>query len=400
MREIDTKTYGIPFMKSDPDQNAVFGHGFADVIDQFSWDDTIQLVESATTEDVERVLWKARRNLKQLTPEDLCMIISKAAAPYVEEMAEMSRRITQKRFGKVISMYIPMYVSNACTNKCVYCGFNHDNPFSRTTLTMEQIEEECRAIKALGPFQNLLIVAGEYPSLCGIGYLEKVLQVCRPYFHNLTIEVQPMRAADYYRLTKSGMNGVVCFQETYHRQAYKSYHPRGMKSHFDWRLNGFDRMGDAGVHKIGMGALLGLEDWRGDAIMLARHLRYLQKKYWRSRFSVNFPRMRPSESGFQPKSIISDRELAQLTFAFRIFDNDVDISYSTREAPFYRDSMMTLGVTSMSAGSQTDPGGYANPHSNLEQFEVSDNRSPEVVADAIRSHGYDPVWKDWDALFD
>jgi len=400
MREVDIKTYGTPFMKSDPDRNAVFGHGFADVIDQFSWDDTIQLVESATAEDVERVLWKARRNLKQLTPEDLCMIISKAAAPYIEEMAEMSRRITQKRFGKVISMYIPMYVSNACTNKCVYCGFNHDNPFSRTTLTMEQVEEECRAIKALGPFQNLLIVAGEYPSLCGIDYLEKVLQVCRPYFHNLTIEVQPMRAADYYRLTKSGMNGVVCFQETYHRQAYKSYHPRGMKSHFDWRLNGFDRMGDAGVHKIGMGALLGLEDWRGDAIMLARHLRYLQKKYWRSRFSVNFPRMRPSESGFQPKSIISDRELAQLTFAFRIFDNDVDISYSTREAPFYRDNMMTLGVTSMSAGSQTDPGGYAKPHSNLEQFEVSDNRSPEVVADAIRSHGYDPVWKDWDAIFD
>lgn len=207
-------------------------------------------------------------------------------------------------------------MGNACTNKCVYCGFNHDNPFERTILTMPQIEEECKAIRKMGPFENLLIVSGEYPSLCGVEYLENVLHTCRPYFHNLTIEVQPMRAADYERLTHSGLNGVVCFQETYHREAYKKYHPKGMKSHFDWRLNGYDRMGEAGVHKIGMGALLGLEDWRGDIVMMARHLRYLQKKYWRSRYSVNFPRMRPSESGFQPKSIISDRELAQVTFAF------------------------------------------------------------------------------------
>ncbi len=247
---------------------------------------------------------------------------------------------------------------------------------------------------------NLLVVSGEYPSLCGVEYLEKVLHRCRPYFHNLTIEVQPMKAADYYRLTESGLNGVVCFQETYHREAYKKYHPRGMKSHFDWRLNGFDRMGEAGVHKIGMGVLLGLEDWRADTIMMARHLRYLQKRYWRSRFSVNFPRMRPSESGYQPKVIINDRELARLTFAFRIFDHDIDISFSTREAPYYRDHIMRLGVTSMSAGSQTEPGGYATSPEALEQFEVSDDRSPMSVAEAIRTNGYEPVWKDWDAIFD
>ncbi len=196
------------------------------------------------------------------------------------------------------------------------------------------------------------------------------------------------------------LNGVVCFQETYHRDAYKKYHPRGMKSHFDWRLNGFDRMGEAGVHKIGMGALLGLEDWRGDAVMLARHLRYLQKHYWRSRFSVNFPRLCPSESGFQPTSIISDKDLAQLTFAFRIFDHDVDISYSTRETPYFRDNIMSLGVTSMSAGSQTEPGGYHSTPEALEQFETTDSRSPEEVSEAIRKNGLDPVWKDWDAIFD
>lgn len=386
--------------KSDPKSDAIFGHGYADIIDEYDWDETIRLVETATDADVVRVLAKARRNVKPLTPEEFAILISPVADAHLEEMAQLSRHFTLEKFGNTISMYIPMYVSNACTNKCIYCGFNHDNPFTRTTLTLNQIEEECKAIKRLGPFENLLIVSGEYPSLCGIDYLENVLHRCRPYFHNLTIEVQPMRSADYYRLTKSGLNGVVCFQETYHRATYKKYHPRGMKSHYDWRLNGYDRMGDAGVHKIGMGVLLGLEDWRADTVMMARHLRYLQKKYWRTRYSVNFPRMRPSESGYQPNIVISDRELARLTVAFRIFDHEVDISYSTREAPSYRNNIMRLGVTSMSAGSQTEPGGYATSPEALEQFEVSDQRSPENVAEEIRTHGYEPVWKDWDAIFD
>lgn len=384
---------------ADPTPDAVFGHGFADIIDQWNWDETVDAVENATEKQVLNALAKARQS-RRLTPEDFAALISPAAESHLEEMAQLSSFYTKERFGNTISLYIPMYVSNECTNKCVYCGFNHDNPFQRTTLTQQQIAAECEAIRKLGPFENLLIVAGEYPTLCGVDYLEETLHTVRPYFHNLTIEVQPMRAADYYRLTKSGLNGVVCFQETYHREAYKRYHPRGMKSHFDWRLNGFDRMGQAGVHKIGMGALLGLEDWRGDAVMLARHLRYLQRRYWRSRYSVNFPRMRPSESGFQPKSIINDRELALLTCAFRLFDHDVDISFSTRESPSYRDGIMHLGVTSMSAGSQTEPGGYCSTPEALEQFEVSDTRTPKEVVTAIRQSGLDPVWKDWDSVFD
>lgn len=385
---------------ADPDKDHIFGSGFADIIDMYDWDETVALVEKATSSDVRRVLAKASGSSKPLSPEEFAVLISDAALPYLERMAELSRKFTKERFGNTISMYIPMYVSNACTNKCIYCGFNHDNLYERKTLTLEEIENECKAIKKLGPFENLLIVSGEYPSLTGVAYLENVLKTCRPYFHNLTIEVMPMRAADYERLTHSGLNGVVCFQETYHREAYKKYHPHGMKSHFDWRLNGYDRMGQAGVHKIGLGALLGLEDWRGDAVMLARHLRYLQKNYWRTRYSVNFPRMRPSESGFQPKSVIDDKRLALLTFAFRIFDHDVDISYSTRENPFYRDHIMGLGVTSMSAGSQTEPGGYATSPEALEQFEVSDERTPSAVADAIERNGYCAVWKDWDQVFD
>lgn len=386
--------------KTDPSPGKIFGQGFADVIDRWDWDETVNLVENATDTEVRRVLQRAYRKGRPLEPEDFAVLISEAALPYIEQMAAMSRRFTQERFGNIVSLYIPMYVSNECTNKCVYCGFNHDNAFTRTTLTEDEVRRECEAIKKLGPFENLLLVSGEYPSHTGVDYMERMLRVCRPYFHNLTIEVQPLRASEYYRLSQAGLNGVTCFQETYHREAYKKYHPRGMKSHFDWRLNGFDRMGEAGLHKIGMGALLGLEDWRGDAVMLARHLRYLQGKYWRTKFSVNFPRMCPSESGFKPKSIIDDRHLALLTFAFRIFDHDVDISYSTRERPEFRDHMASLGVTSMSAGSQTEPGGYAVSSQALEQFEVTDSRTPAEVVAAIVRAGRQPVWKDWDAVFD
>lgn len=378
----------------------LFGSGFADIIGQYDWDETIRNIEATTDEDVVRVLAKSRRNTKQLDINDFMVLISEAADRHIEEMAHLSMMFTQERFGKTISMYIPMYVSNACTNKCVYCGFNHDNPFERTTLTMNQIKAECEAIKRLAPFDNILLVSGEYPALCGVEYLENALKICRPYFNNMTIEVQPMRTEYYRRLVDSGLNGVVCFQETYHREAYKKYHPQGMKSIYEWRLNGFDRMGQAGVHKIGMGVLIGLEDWRADVTMMSRHLRYLQKKYWRTRYSINFPRMRPSESGYQPKVVMTDKQLAKLTFAFRLFDHDVDISYSTREYPSFRDNMMRLGVTSMSAGSRTEPGGYVSTPEALEQFEVSDDRTPQEVAQTIKNYGYDVVWKDWDAIFD
>lgn len=377
-----------------------WGHGFADIIDQWDWNETTDRIMSSTEDDVRRVLAKARRNTRRLEPDDFMVLISPAAESFIEEMAQLSRHFTRERFGNTISMYIPMYVSNACANACVYCGFNHANKFERTILTMEQVEAECRAIKELAPFDNLLIVSGEFPALCGTDYFENVLNVCRPYFNNMTIEIQPMKTEQYSRLVKAGLNGVVCFQETYRRETYKNYHPRGMKSVYDWRLNGYDRMGAAGVHKIGMGVLIGLEDWRTDLTMLARHLRYLQKKYWRTRYSVNFPRLCPSESGFKPNVVMSDKELAQLTFAFRIFDHDVDISFSTRESKLFRNNMLSLGVTSMSAGSRTEPGGYALNDGALEQFEVTDGRTPVQVAEDIRANGYDVVWKDWDSIFD
>lgn len=368
---------------------------FSDELKKYDWDTTTAEIAAMTSRHVEIALSK-----EHLDVADFMALISPAAAPYLEQMAQKSRRITLERFGRTISLYIPMYVSNACTNHCVYCGFNHSNPLERVTLTLDQVRAECEAIRRLGPFENLLIVSGEFPAINGVDYLEKVLHTARPYFNNLTIEVMPLKERDYARLTRSGLNGVVCFQETYNEKRYKVYHPRGMKSVFDWRVNGFDRMGRAGVHKIGMGVLIGLEDWRTDVTMMARHLTYLRKRYWKTRYSVNFPRMRPSESGFQPNVVMSDRELAQLTFAFRIFDPDVDISYSTREEHAFRNNMATLGVTTMSAGSKTDPGGYATYPDSLEQFAVSDSADPRVVAADLRALGREPVWKDWDRAFD
>ena len=228
-----------------------FGHGFSEVVRQWDWDETASRFDTFTERDVLRVLAKASGG-KQLTPEEFMVLISPAAENHLEEMAQLSRMFTRERFGKTISMYIPLYVSNACTNKCVYCGFNHDNPFKRTTLTMEQVKAECEAIRRLGPFENLLIVSGEFPSINGADYMEEVFKTCRPYFHNLTLEAMPMKQRDYERLVNVGLNGVVCFQETYNYNRYGHYHPQGMKSFYDWRINGFDRMGRAGVHNIGM----------------------------------------------------------------------------------------------------------------------------------------------------
>ncbi|MDE6296257.1 MAG: 2-iminoacetate synthase ThiH [Muribaculaceae bacterium] len=363
---------------------------FSEELKKYDWGAVSDKIAAMTPSDVRRALSKKRQNI-----DDFMALISPAAQPFLEEMAIKSQKLTRERFGRTMSMYIPMYITNSCTNSCVYCGFNRHNRFERVILNPAQIEEECKAIKELAPFDNLLIVTGENQYVAGADYIKDALKVCSRYFNNLTIEVMPLSEEDYRMLTGVGLYGVVCFQETYNRENYKKYHPAGMKSDFEWRVNGFDRMGAAGVHKIGMGVLIGLEDWRTDVTMLALHLLYLRKKYWKTRYSVNFPRMRPSEGGFQPNVVMSDKELAQLIFAFRLFDPDVDISISTRETPYFRNNISPLGVTSMSAASKTEPGGYRTFPQALEQFSVSDERTAVEVAQALRDKGLEPVWKDW-----
>ena len=370
---------------------------FSEELQKISWDETTERIAQMTESDVLRALAK-----EHLDVNDFMALVSPAAEPYLEQMARLSRKYTEERFGKTISMFIPLYITNSCINHCVYCGFHASNPMKRVILTMDQCEDEYKAIKKLAPFENLLIVTGENPVKAGPDYLAGALDRAKKYFANLKIEVMPLKTEDYKMLTEHGLNGVICFQETYNRKNYNIYHPRGMKADFDWRCNGFDRMGQAGVHSIGMGVLIGLEkEWRTDITMMAYHLRYLQKHYWRTKYSVNFPRMRPAENGgFQPNCFMTDRELAQVTFAMRIFDHDVDISYSTREPAFIRDNMCTLGVTTMSAESKVNPGGYHTYPEALEQFTVSDDRTAAQINLRLKELGREPVWKDWDASFD
>ena len=369
---------------------------FSEELANVSWEETKEKIYSKTEKDVLRALAKEHLRL-----DDFMALVSPAAQPYLETMARLSKHYTEKRFGRIMNMFIPLYLTNSCANSCVYCGFHVSNPMPRTILTEEEIVNEYKAIKRLAPFENLLLVTGENPAKAGVPYLARALDLAKSYFSQLQIEVMPLKTEEYQELVTHGLNGVVCFQETYHRERYKVYHPRGMKSDFEWRVNGFDRMGQAGVHKIGLGVLIGLEDWRTDVTMMAMHLRYLEKHYWKTQYSVNFPRMRMAENGgFQPNVVMSDRELAQVTFAMRLFDHDVDISYSTREAPHVRDHMATLGVTTMSAESRTEPGGYYSYPQALEQFHVSDERTAVQVEQALRAVGREVVWKNWDVNFD
>ena len=329
--------------------------------------------------------------------EDFKALLSPAAAPYLEEMAQLSHRLTQRRFGRVMQLYVPLYLSNECQNICTYCGFSYDNKIRRRTLSAGELLTEAAAIKSMG-YAHVLLVSGEAHQTVGVDYFARALDILRPHFAQLSMEVQPLETAEYGQLMEHGLNTVLVYQETYHQADYKLHHPKGRKSNFLFRLETPDRLGEAGIHKMGLGVLIGLEDWRTDSWFTALHLQYLGRRYWKSKFSLSFPRLRPHVGGLQPKVEQTDRELIQLICAYRLLDEEVELSLSTRESPVFRDHAVRLGVTAMSAGSRTNPGGYAVDPESLEQFEVHDDRSPAVIAEMIRRQGYDVVWKDWDQV--
>lgn len=375
---------------------------FSEVLKDYNWEETGCSIYNKTEQDVERALGKAQTPGMEIDLEDFKALVSPAAnqARYLEAMAALSRAATQKKFGKTIQFYIPLYLSNECTNHCIYCGFNHENKFARITLSDEQIMEECAVLKKMG-YEHILLLTGESPKKAGIDYLEHAMKLIAPHFAQISLEVQPMDTPDYERLRKSGLHAVYVYQETYNRERYGFYHPAGMKRDYAWRLNSQDRLGAANVNKIGLGALLGLEDWRIEAFCMALHLKHLQKNYWRSKYCVAFPRMRPHEGeGFQPQHVVGDREFAQMIWAFRLLDDEVEMSLTTRESPDFRNHMISLGITSISAGSQTDPGGYSHPDTETAQFATNDTRSPEEMKKIIEEQGYEVIWKDWDKVYD
>lgn len=366
---------------------------FKKIFDRYNWDEVTESIESKTPLDVEIALSARHRSL-----EDFKALISPAAVPYLEEMAQISRQLTQKRFGKTVQLYTPMYLSNVCSNHCIYCGFNTENKIKRKILTAEEILIEATEIKNQG-FNHILLVTGEAQKTVHVGYFKKAIELLKPHFANLSVEVQPMEEHEYRELNHCGIYAVLVYQETYNRQKYPVYHQGGNKADFDYRLHTPDRIGKAGMRKTGLGVLLGLENWRTDSYFCALHLDYLQKTYWQTRYSVSFPRLRPAKGAFKPNVIVTDKDFVQLICAYRLLNENVELSISTREPEQFRNNIIKFGITSMSAGSKTNPGGYAADTGSLEQFEIADERTAGQVAGYITGMGYEPVWKDWDKSF-
>jgi 2-iminoacetate synthase len=365
-------------------------NSFNEVFESHNWDDTKASIYDKTAADVERALNTSQRSL-----EDFKALISPAALPYLEDMAQISQRLTLDRFGRVIQMYIPLYLSNECNNICTYCGFSYDNKVRRRTLNPMEIMQEVAVIKGMG-YDHVLLVTGEANQSVHTDYFKKVLDLISPHFAHISMEVQPLDVADYETLIPHGLNTVLVYQETYHQDDYRKHHPKGKKSNFLYRLETPDRLGQAGIHKMGLGVLIGLEDWRTDSFFTALHLSYLEKQYWQSKFSISFPRLRPFSGGLEPKVVMNDKELVQLICAYRLFNSEVELSISTRETMAFRNQVIKLGITAISAGSKTNPGGYEVEPQSLEQFEISDERSAQEIATMIRKQGYEPIWKDWD----
>lgn len=348
---------------------------------------------SCTSKDVEKALQNPQGSL-----DSLLALLSPAAEPYLEQMAQSSALLTRQRFGANIGMYLPLYLSNLCANECDYCGFSMSNRIKRKTLNLDELNAEMAVIKSMS-YDSILLVSGEHETKVGIDYFSSVLPSVKASFSYVAMEVQPLKEIEYSQLVKFGLDAVMIYQETYNPQTYAKHHTRGNKKNFEYRLETPERVARAGVDKVGLGVLLGLDDWRLDALLLGHHLAYLESQFWRTRYSVSLPRLRPCTGGIVPKVELTDKGLVQLICAFRLFNHQLEISLSTRESAELRDNLFGLGVTQVSAGSSTQPGGYLEPDTQLDQFEISDERAPSVVCAAMKARGFNPVWKDWESAW-
>jgi 2-iminoacetate synthase len=366
---------------------------FLDELRCFQYEDIVSRILSKGAEDVQRALFKDRLRI-----DDFMALLSPAAAPFIESIAQKAHRITRQRFGNTILLYAPLYLSNYCTNGCRYCGFNATNKAHRRILSPDEIEQEATIIHSRG-FRHILLVTGEAPQVAGDDYLVNAIERIRCLFSSISIEVYPMDDSGYRRMAAAGVDGLTIYQETYNQKLYAEMHPFGRKSDFVFRLQGAECGGTAGLRRIGIGALLGLGHFRAEGFFTGLHALYLSRLYWRSYISVSFPRMRPSEGGFAPLNPVSDSDFVQIICALRLLLPDAGIVMSTRESAGLRDHLLPLGITQMSAGSCTSPGGYAYPDESTRQFDISDERTPAEVERMIRSQGYEAMWKDWDRGF-
>jgi 2-iminoacetate synthase len=380
--------------------------------------DLVQHSLSASTSAARASLGKA-----ELSLSDFAHLISPAAAELLEPLSRRSQQMTLQRFGKVIRLFAPLYLSNECINACKYCGFSRDNPILRVTLSPEEVRREGRALLGQG-FRNILLVSGEHPKFVSTGYMAQSISLLHEEVPSLSLEIGPMEIEEYRPLVQAGAEGLVVYQETYDRAVYSDMHTVGPKRNFEWRLETPERAYAAGFRRLGIGALYGLGDWRFEAISVAAHAAYLLRNCWKAQLTISLPRLRPAAGEFQPLTHLSDRELVQLVCAFRLMFPDVGLVLSTRESAKLRNGLIPLGITLISAGSHTEPGGYTGagkdklhhtergriveldasewatpdhrPVHATSQFQIADERSPREMADLIRELGYEPVWKDWD----
>jgi 2-iminoacetate synthase len=366
---------------------------FKEVIQKYEPLQVIAEIEAMTAADVQRAL-----AAEQLDNRDFMALLSPAAEDFLEEMAQKAHAITLRRFGRTILLYAPIYLSNECHNSCLYCGFSVNNPIPRRTLNLDEIERDARILHGQG-FRHILLLTGEAPGKVGNDFIAAAAERIRPLFSSISIEVYPMETEGYKEMVDAGVDGLTVYQETYDPELYQQLHPSGRKRDYNFRLATPERAGEAGLRRIGIGFLLGLGNFRSEAFFAGLHGRYMMHNYWRTLLSVSFPRLRPAEGGFQPPNPVSDRQFVQLMCAMRLLLNDAGLVLSTRENAELRDNLLPLGVTQMSAGSCTAPGGYGEEDSATEQFTIDDDRTPSEIADLLRARGYDPVWKDWDGAF-
>jgi 2-iminoacetate synthase len=345
-------------------------------------------------------------------------LITPKSDQQLEAMAQASSSLTLQNFGRTMRLFAPLYLSNECINNCQYCGFSRDNPILRVTLDVDEVIAEAQHLARQG-FRQILLVTGEHPKFAGHDYLAECVRALAPDFSSISIEVGPMETEDYVPIVEAGAEGLVVYQETYNRGIYAEMHTAGPKRDFTFRLDCVERGYAAGFRRLGVGALIGLSRWHDEAIALAAHLEYLFKRCWQAQITVSLPRLRPAAGGFHPLFSMTDRELVQLVCALRITFPQLGIVLSTRERASLRDSLASIGVTMMSAGSHTEPGGYTRQgrvhlHRTVRgrivapeyqdgedelatgQFAISDERSPAEIATVLRRRGLEPVWKDWD----
>jgi 2-iminoacetate synthase len=345
-------------------------------------------------------------------------LITPKSDQQLEAMAQASSSLTLQNFGRTMRLFAPLYLSNECINNCQYCGFSRDNPILRVTLDVDEVIAEAQHLARQG-FRQILLVAGEHPKFAGRDYFAECVRALAPDFSSISIEVGPMETEDYVPIVEAGAEGLVVYQETYNRGIYAEMHTAGPKRDFNFRLDCVERGYAAGFRRLGVGALIGLSRWQDEAIALAAHLEYLFKRCWQAQITVSLPRLRPAAGGFHPLFSMIDRELVQLVCALRITFPQLGIVLSTRERASLRDSLASIGVTMMSAGSHTEPGGYTRQgrvhlHRTVRgrfvapeyqdgedelatgQFAISDERSPAEIAAVLRRRGLEPVWKDWD----